>query len=214
MKRTIACILSAIFLITSVSAQNNDSKATGLIDQLASNLKSFSNMRIEFTYQMDNDQQKLHEKTKGTILVEKNKFRILLDGKIIINDGKAVYTYLPEAKEVQINPVEEESDQLSPTSLLNNYKSKYRIKYIREENSNGKEILIADMIPIKGQKFFKVRLYIETKNASPISFLMYDKSGTVFTYAVNKFEKNATLKAGTFEFKKSDYPGAEVVDMR
>ena len=124
MKRTIACILSAIFFITSVSAQNNDSKATGLIDQLASNLKSFSNMRIEFTYQMDNDQQKLHEKTKGTILVEKNKFRILLDGKIIINDGKAVYTYLPEAKEVQINPVEEESDQLSPTSLLNNYKSK------------------------------------------------------------------------------------------
>ncbi len=214
MKRTFAFIITALILITSASAQNNDARATNLIDQLAANLKSFSNMRIEFTYQMDNEQQKLHEKTKGTILVEKNKFRILLDGKIIINDSKAVYTYLPEAKEVQINAVDEDSDQLSPTSLLNDYKSKYRIKYIREENSNGKEILIADMVPVKGQKFFKVRLYIETRTAAPVSFLMYDKSGTVFTYAVNKFEKNATLKAGSFEFKKSDYPGAEVVDMR
>lgn len=209
--------LTAMLLVATVMsamAQNQDGKAKTAIAKLASNIRGYKNMRIEFAYKMDNDESKIHESKQGTLLVQGEKYRLNIAGQMVINDGKALYAYLPEAKEVQINPLDEDSQSLTPTGILSGYEKKYRVKYIREEKMGLRSILIADLIPNEGKKFFKVRIKLDTRTLQPVSFAMYEKSGTVFTYDLNRLDHDIQMKPKMFEFKTSDYPGVEVVDMR
>lgn len=195
-------------------AQKDDEKARLMITELAGKIRSYKNMRIEFAYKMDNETSKIHESKQGTLLVEGERYRLNIAGQVIINDGKALFTYMPEAKEVQINPVDEDSQSITPTGILADYEKKYRVKYIREENQGVRKILVADLLPIEGKKFYKVRIKLDTRTKQPVSFAMFDKNGTTFTYDLNRLDANVTMKPGLFEFKAADYPGVEVVDMR
>ncbi|MDD2962673.1 MAG: outer membrane lipoprotein carrier protein LolA [Bacteroidales bacterium] len=209
--------LTAVLLVATFFpsyAQNQDAKAKTAIAQLASNIRGYKNMRIEFVYKMDNDESKIHESKQGTLLVQGEKYRLNIAGQMVINDGKALFAYLPEAKEVQINPLDEESQSLTPTGILADYEKKYRVKYIREEKMGVRSVLVADLIPNEGKKFFKVRIKLDSRNHQPISFAMYEKGGNVFTYDLNRLDTDVQMKPGMFEFKTSDYPGVEVVDMR
>lgn len=209
--------LTAVLLVATFVpsvAQNQDAKAKTAIAQLASNIRGYKNMRIEFVYKMDNDESKIHESKQGTLLVQGEKYRLNIAGQMVINDGKALFAYLPEAKEVQINPLDEESQSLTPTGILADYEKKYRVKYIREEKMGIRPVLVADLIPNEGKKFFKVRIKLDSRNYQPISFAMFEKGGNVFTYDLNRLDTDVQMKPGMFEFKTSDYPGVEVVDMR
>lgn len=207
-------LLLFLFFIEPLSAQNRDEKAKTVIAELASTIRSYKNMRIEFAYKMDNDDSKIHESKEGMLLVQGEKYRLTIAGQIIINDSKAIYSYLPEAKEVQINPVDEESQQLTPTGILADYEKNYRIKYIREEKMGVRDILVADLVPHEGKKYYKVRIKVDTRTKQPVSFAMYEKSGSVFTYDLNRLDADIAMKPGMFEFKPADYPGVDVVDMR
>jgi len=48
-----------------------------------------------------------------------------------------------------------------------------------------------------------------------LSFAIYDKNGSVYTYSIKSFITNTTIADTKFLFKKSDYPSdVEIVDMR
>jgi len=74
--------------------------------------------------------------------------------------------------------------------------------------------MVADLIPKEGKKFFKVRIRLDTRTKQPVSFAMYEKNGNIFTYEINRLDQNIQTKPGMFEYKTSDYPDVEVVDMR
>ncbi|HAQ64270.1 MAG TPA: hypothetical protein DCR43_00185 [Bacteroidales bacterium] len=212
--RTLSLVILSLTVVLPLIAQNQDSKASSAIAGLASDIRGCKNMRIEFVYKMDNESSKIHESKQGTLLVQGEKYRLNIEGQMIINDGKAIYAYLPEAKEVQINPLDEDSQSLTPTGILADYEKKYRVKYIREEKVGVRNVMVADLIPKEGKKFFKVRIRLDTRTRQPISFAMYEKSGNVFSYEINRLDQNIAMKPGMFEFKTTDYPGVDVVDMR
>jgi outer membrane lipoprotein-sorting protein len=208
-------LLAALLIISvGVYAQNNNNKAQSLLDRTSAAIKAYKNMKVEFSYDMDNKEAKIHESKKGLLLVEGNKYRLNIAGQIIINDSKAVYTYIPDSKEVQINDPGEGDENLTPTSLLDSYQKKYRIKYIREEMQGSTNVMIIDLLPIEGKKFFKIRVEIDVKKNQLTSFALHDKNGNIYSYNIASFQTNIELKPNTFSFKTADYPGVEVVDMR
>jgi len=130
-------LILTFFLLTignSLKAQNQDSKASMAIAELASVIRGYKNMRIEFLYKMDNESSNIHESKQGILLVQGEKYRLNIEGQMIINDGKAIYAYLPEAKEVQINPLDEDSQSLTPTGILADYE-----RQNTELNTSGKK---------------------------------------------------------------------------
>ncbi len=213
MKR-IQFVFLAIFIASTCFSQNNNNKAQALLDRTSAAIKAYKNMKVEFSYDMDNKESKIHESKKGLLLVEGEKYRLNIAGQIIINDSKAVYTYIPDAKEVQINELGDKDDNITPTSLLDSYQKKYRIKYIREEMQGAANVMVIDLLPLEGKKFFKIRVVIDTKKNQLVSFALHDKNGNIYSYNISVFQTNLEMKANTFVFKASDYPGVEVVDMR
>ena len=206
-----ALIILLLALPAIIAAQNNNEKARQQIQKLAGLIQSYKNIRIEFTYNLENTESKINENRDGTMWISGNRYRLMIAGQIIVNDGKSLYTYMPDAQEVQINEVTADDDNLSPLAIITGYEKKYRIKYLREDNKRN---MVIDITPIECKKFYKIRLEIDTQTSQLTKFSLHDRSGSVYSYLIRKFEVNREVQPNYFTFNPADYPGIEVVDLR
>ncbi|MDK2908561.1 MAG: hypothetical protein PWR20_128 [Bacteroidales bacterium] len=203
-------LMFALLSYLVLPAQNHNEKANAALRDLAAKLKNTKQIRIEFTFKLDNKEARVHEEKKGTMWLAGNKYKIMLNGQIIISDGKAIYTYLPQAREVQISEPDEEGQSLSPLSILSNYENKYRIKYIKERKGR----LVVDLLPLEGSRFYKIRLELQSADNQLKSVTLFEREGNTFTYLIDQFDTQRNADPSIFTFNKNDYPGVEVVDLR
>jgi len=196
-------------------SQINDQKANTILQNIANNMKSFSNMKIEFTYVLENKAEKINQSKNGIIIIKGDRYSLNISGQRIISDGKTVWTYIPDAEEVQINNVKpDDENAINPTKLLSNYNQNYRAKLIKEFNSNGIITQVIDLIPLKGKPYYKVRINIDKNKLQILSTEIYNKNGSTYSYKVTKFTSNIKVSDSEFVFKASEFPGVEINDMR
>jgi outer membrane lipoprotein carrier protein len=204
--------LIAFFLITNVLlAQPVDKKATAILDEISAKTKAYKTLRIEFSYTMSNAKEKINDNFNGTLFSKGDKYKLSIAGQDVICDGKTSWTYLKDAKEVQINDVGAEDDAFTPSKMLTSYSKNYRSKFISDKNNKQ----VIELTPLKkGKSLSKVMLTVDKLKKQVSSFVMYDKGGNTFTYTVIKFITDPPLADKEFIFNKADHPGIEVVDMR
>lgn len=215
MKR-IGVILWMVFSLNIiVNAQVNDPKAVAILDKVVAKIKTFSSMKIDFTYKLENKKEKLNETQKGTITIKGNKFHLEVKGQHIYCDGKTVWTFIPDAEEVQVNNLDPKNDDaINPNTLLATWQKNYRAKLIRETKEKGVVLQFIDLVPIKGKSYFKVRLVIDKDKQQIARSEVYDKNGSIYTYQVDKFIPNVKVTDADFAFNPAKHPGIEVNDMR
>jgi outer membrane lipoprotein-sorting protein len=209
MKKIIMIAILAVFAMTSFA--QNDKKAAAILDEVTAKTKLYKTIKIEFTYAMDNAKEKIHDKFKGSLLSKGDKYKLTAAGQDVISDGKTMWTYLKEAKEVQINNAGEDDESFTPTKLLSGYSKDYKSKFISEK---GNEQII-ELYPLKkGKTFSKVQLTIDKSKKQVSKFVIYDRSGSTFSYIVDKFVADQAIADNVFSFNKADHPGVEFNDMR
>jgi len=213
--RNITNILVAALVLTGqfsfAQAKKNSEE---ILKQVSEKTKSFSSIRISFTYNMDNPSAKVHETETGVLLVKGDQYRLDIAGQKVISDSKTSWTYIAEANEVQINSVEEDENVLTPTRLLTSYSEDYKSKLVNEITKDGRAQYVIELKPNADKSFTTVELNIDKELLRITRIAIKDKSGNTFSYLVNKFEPNVTVKETDFTFDARDYPGVEVIDMR
>ncbi len=204
-------LLATIVLLSYTGFTQTDKKASAILDEVSVKTKSFKTIRIDFTYAMDNVKEKIHDKFKGTLLSKGDKYKLTAAGQDVISDGKIVWTYLKDANEVQVNNISTDDDSFTPTKLLSGYGKDFKSKFIEEKGNDQ----IIELYPLKkGKSFTKVQLTID-KNKKQISkFVIYDRSGSTFSYIVDKFISDQAIGDTVFSFNKAEHPGVEINDMR
>ncbi len=208
-------LIISLFIISNANAQITDAKANETLNKLSAKMKSFVNYKIEFVYTLENKAEKIKQSKNGTAIIKGDKYSLNVSGQRIICDGKTVWTYIPDADEVQINNVNlKDDDALNPSKLFSTYEKNYKAKLIKEVNQAGVLTQIIDLTPIKGKAFFKVRLTIDKTKMQIVSTEIYNKNGSTYMYKVNKFLSNLKISDAEFTFKASDFPGVEINDMR
>ena len=209
MKKLIFLVIIAALNMAAFA--QSDKKATAILDEVSVKTKAYKTIKIEFTYSMDNAKQKIHDKFKGTLLSKGDKYKLTAAGQDVISDGKTVWTYLKDTKEVQINNVGEDDDSFTPTKLLSGYNKDFKSKFIEEK---GNEQYI-ELYPLKkGKSFTKVQLIIDKTKKQISRFVIYDRNGSTFTYLVDKFVTDQPIADNVFTFNKAEHPGVEINDMR
>ncbi len=204
---TIACL---VFFAFSGFSQV-DKKATGILEEVSTKTKAYKTIKIEFTYAMDNDKQKIHDKFKGSLTSKADKYKLTAAGQDVICDGKTIWTFLKDANEVQINNVGEDDDSFTPTKLLSGYNQDYKSKFIEEKGNDQ----VIELYPLKkGKSFTKVKLTIDKAKKQISRFVIYDRNGSTFSYIVEKFITDQPLADSMFSFNKAEHPGVDVNDMR
>jgi outer membrane lipoprotein-sorting protein len=164
---------------------------------------------------MTNEVEGIKEEFKGKITVKGDKFRLVMDDQEIINDGETVWTYLPAAKEVNIDSYDPSSEDINPSKIYEIYKKGYKYLYIGDKTEGGVLSEEIDLVPEKKDaQFFKIKMIIAKKDKNIQSWTMFDKSGNKYKYTISKFAPNVAVAESFFTFDPKKYPGVEVIDLR
>lgn len=210
MKKLIVLILS--FAVCGVYAQK-DQKATELLDQVSAKTKSYKSVKADFSYKMENAKAKINEEKQGTLLLSGDKYRMQASGQTVICDGKTMWTFMPETNEVQVNSLDNKDEALTPSKLLSNYNTNFKSKILSEKSSDPNTVKI-ELQPNTTKNYTRAVVAIDKSKLQVKSFVIYDKSGNVFTYAINRFQTDVPVGPSDFTFDAKKFPGVEVIDMR
>jgi len=210
----IIIIVLAWILGGSQSIFAQDKKATEIIENLQEQSESYGNIKVKFTYTMENESEGINESFDGVLLIMGDAYRLIIAGQTVICNGETLWTYIEDAEEIQINSIEEDDDTITPSQLFTSYQEDYKSKFQKETEIDGKVIQIIELTPHEGKSYSKIELKIDKENNEIYSFSIFDKNGSTYTYQVTQLSHDIPIEEGMFIFKESDFPDAEIIDMR
>lgn len=211
-------LILAVVLLTfaKVTFAQYDPKALEILDAMSKKYKSIPAFEANISYTLTNETEKINEEFKGKITVKGDKYKLVLPEQEVINNGATLWTYLPEAKEVNIDNYDPNSENdLNPSKFYEMYKKGFKYLYLEEKTEGGVLCEVVDLVPEKKDaQYFKVRMNIAKKDKSIQSWTMFDKGGNKYRYTITKFTPNPAVADATFTFDPKKYPGVEVIDLR
>src|SRR6478609_3590709 len=96
MKKLLTLFLAAGVLTAVAQDKNptkNDPAAKKILDAVSAKFKTYAAPQATFTYKVENAQGKALSSKTGTVTMKGNKYKVTMDGMIIISDGKTVWNY-------------------------------------------------------------------------------------------------------------------------
>ncbi|MCK9613581.1 MAG: outer membrane lipoprotein carrier protein LolA [Bacteroidales bacterium] len=206
---------AALIVTLQVNAQDN-TKAKNILDGVSQQIKSYTTMNISFTFTVENTKKKTKESQTGIANIKGDKYFLEYAGQEVYSDGKTLWTFLKDVKEVHINNLEENTETiLNPMKMVTEYNKNFTPKFIKEEARGSKIIQIIDLTPMKAKSYYKVRIEIDKIQKNISGAIIYDKNGmNTYTYTITKFITNQDIPDSRFTFKTVDHPGVEVIDLR
>ena len=202
-----------VMTLTVLQIQAQDKKAEEVLKSVVDNIGAYKNFKTELSYTMVNTEMNINEKKTGLLYVEGDKYRIEMEGQIIISDGKTIWTIVKDSEEVMISSAEDNDESISPTKILTTY-TDYKAKFDKSHTFNNSALKTIELKPKQGEKFEKLTMVVNTQKKSLESFSVFDKNGNIFTYHIINLRPNLELPPNTFHFDAKDFPGYEIVDMR
>ena len=207
MKKRIILIISLLTLSIGLKAQSVESLFRGIIDKL----KSYDNIEIAFDYNMINTEAGIYETMDGIGYLQGDSYKLKIMGQDIICDGTTIWTYNADAEEVMISEVDKSDGSGSPLAILDSYYDNITAKIV-EESGTTKKIEVKSLI--SNENFDRIIVSIDTNTSEIKDLHVFDKNKNEFVYVITSFVTNQKLPADFFTFKASDYPDAEIIDMR
>jgi outer membrane lipoprotein carrier protein len=199
MKKSIFAAL--LMFVGTYSYSQYDPKALEILEAMSKKYKAIPTFEANITTGLVNESEGVKEEFKGKITVKGDKFKLLLDDQEIINNGTTVWTYLPSAKEVNIDNFDPGSDDVNPTKIFDMYKKGFKYLYIADKTEGGVVCEEIDLVPEKKDaQYFKIKMMIVKKDKSIQSWTMFDKAGNRFIYTITKFNPNIKLDDAFFTF--------------
>ena len=205
----IILIMNFSFLENSFS-QENDKKAIEILNQMSDLYKSMNSFSSKFQYSMINLDENIEDSFEGKIIIKDEKYFLKIEGQEIINDGKTVWTYIPELNEVNISTFEPDDQEISLNNVFDLYKNGFEQNYLDEDNQHYQVELYPED---ESKSYYKILILIKKVNFSMFNFSVFDKSNTKYVYQINEF-KEEKIDDNFFVFDSSKYPDIEIIDFR
>lgn len=206
MKKCILLIISIIALSFSLKAQDAESIFREAVDKL----KSYDNIEIAFDYNMINTEAGIYETMEGIGYLQDNAYKLKIMGQDIICDGSTTWTYNADAEEVMISEVDPDGGG-SPLSIIESYYDNITAKIV-EDGGSTKKIEVKSLM--SDENIDRLIISLDSQTLEIKDLHVFDKNKNEFVYDITKFVTNQKLPADFFTFKESDYPDAEIIDMR
>ena len=211
----ISSFVAAVVISTVLLNAQTDTEAKKILDKLSEKTKSYKTVEVEFTFIVDNKDQKINETTKGTLKMKDEKYRLLMKDQEIICNGQKVYTFNKEANEVQVIGVDElEEDAITPKNMFTIYESNFKSRIKEKKTEDGKNIAVIDLYPMnpKEKDYSIVRLFVDTDKMMVTKATVLAKNGTLYTYKIDKMVPDKEMNESLFIFDKSKYPGVTIIE--
>lgn len=201
-----------------LNAQDQDPKAKAILDDVSKTTKSYKTITADYSLAFLNKEKKQTEKQTGKVLIKGQKFKLEIPGNTIVCDGKTLWNYNKDAKEVTIKNFEADNqDQLNPSKIFTMYETGYKFKYDKEEKIGKSTYHVIDLYPAvkpEKKKFHTIKLYVDKvkKQVSQLKMLM--KDGTMQVYEIKTLKPNAEMIDNSFVFDTKGFKADQINDER
>lgn len=214
--RFIAFVSLMVCLLWGIRLGGHAQNATSILDKAAATYETSNGLNARFTMQARSDVQKISESFEGTIDIRGDKFVLKTPDMITWFDGTTQWSYVDRNEEVNVSsPTGEELQMTNPALLLRSYKKGFTAAYIGESTApNGKAAYDIELTPKKKGDILKVSLQIEKFSGLPVSIAVSAKNGLSNTIHISKMKTGVNQPDSFFVFNPTDYPEAEIVDLR
>jgi outer membrane lipoprotein-sorting protein len=212
MRKIYSIVLVFILVIMNASGQN-DPKATGILDKFSSKASSAPSIEMKFLFISNDQLQKSIDSLAGSIILNKNSYKLDLPDNTIWFNGITSWSYLPAEQEVTITKPDknDNSFQSRPSMIFTMYKDGYKCRLLEEKSDS----YLIDLYPADLEnEIIRVRLLIAKPSLDLKSFEYKMRNGVTYTLIVTDYNLNRDTEPGNFEFNPAKYKGVEVIDMR
>ncbi|MCK5814512.1 MAG: outer membrane lipoprotein carrier protein LolA [Flavobacteriaceae bacterium] len=211
-------LLLAVFLSLNINAQTAESKAKAkkILDKVSVTTKAFTTISADFTFELNNQQQKVKEKAVGTIKVKGNKYVLKLMGTTTFCNGKTIWTVLDDDEEVNISEIEEGDDKtLNPAEVFTMYEKGFKYSFLKEVFEDTRALYVIDLIPEDpDSEFSRIRLKIDKVKNTVYSMQRFGNNGNIYIIKIKKYTTNTSMSDAMFVFNKAKYPDFDIIDNR
>jgi outer membrane lipoprotein-sorting protein len=123
---------------------------------------------------------------------------------------------MEQTEEVNIStPEGDELQFTNPSILLHSYQKGFTAVYKGESTAtNGKAAYTIELTPKKKADITKVELQIEKFTSFPVRINVLMKNGISNTINISNIKTSVNQPDSYFSFRKTDYPKAEIIDLR
>ena len=194
-------------IISFTSFSQNDAKAKALLNEVSTKVKSYDNISIDFKYVLTNLSENINQETRGSVVMQGNKYKLDILGITRIYDGRTLYSISPEDEEVTISK-EDGSDpnSITPNKMLSFYEDGFTYKMDILQNVKGRKIQYVKLIPMDSNSEIKhILLGIDAETKHIYNLIETGKNGTKTTLTVNSFKTNDPISKTLFTFDESKY---------
>lgn len=195
-----------------------DPLATQILDQIKENVLSESRWKFEFDLEIRFPEME-PEQIKGTLYQDGDKFRADIGEQIIISDGISVWTWIKEFNEVQITDADAGVEEifLSPAQIVQIYESgEYEYQHSGTQAFRGQPHEFIEFKPASpsGSQYVKINMFVNMTDKLPAAVSVIARNGVVYNLSIENHQKGTRFSDSVFKFDPSEFPGAEIEDLR
>jgi chaperone LolA len=206
--------LLLFFLFASVSLILAQEKAEDIVAKIRQTYEKLESLKSEFeqqyTWSLAGETQTLN----GTLYLKKgDRYRVETPNQMIITDGKTVWTYSLDKKQVMIDRLEKSKENPLPRDLILKYTRDFKARLLRSEKLGGVDCYVIALTPREEDSFVQaVTAWIDKTTYLAPRIEQADINDNRTVYLLKNAQRNTPLADALFSFKIPD--DAEVVDMR
>lgn len=212
MQKSLLTTLILILVAINLNGQS-DAKAVSILEKFSAAATSAPSVSMKFLLITVDQVENSEDTLAGSIILNKDRYKLDLPDNIIWYNGKTSWSYLPAEQEVTItNPEDEgESFQSRPSMIFTMYKTGFKCRLLEERNDS----YIIDLYPedVK-HELIRVRLTIEKPSLNLRNFEYKRRDGITLTLIVRDYNLKISPGESLFTFSPSKYKGVEIIDMR
>ena len=196
----------------------DDVRSQKIIDDMATKLKTYPSVSLEFSATISSLQNKSETEQEGKLWLKSSKYKLETSEFVIFSDGSKNYNYMPAVKEVYVNPNENSDDfqLLNPQSYFNISSKSFKSKFIRETVQNKRNVFEIDLYPVQinTANYSRIRMMIEKTTLQMVYLKAFMNDGTNYTLSLKPYQfPQPALRDSFFTFNPLEYPGVEVIDL-
>ncbi len=210
--------LSIIFCSLLFNAQDQDPKAKAILDDLSKTTKTYKTISAEYSFTILNKEGKQLEKQTGKAQIKGDKFKLEILGNTIVCDGKTIWNYNKDAKEVTIKRFDAANeDQLNPSKIFTMYEKGYKFKYEKDEKVGAVNCSAINLFPVdkpEKKKFHTIILYVDKTKKQVAQLKMLMKDGGKQIYEIKTFKPNTEMADALFVFDTKGFKADQINDER
>lgn len=216
MKKLLAYLLISCAVLT--QAQEQDPKAKAILDDVSKTTKAYKTISADVVFTiMDKTKKPVDKPQNWKVQVKGQKFKLEIPGTVIVCDGKTLWNYNKDAKEVTIKNFDPSNEEQNPSTIFTMYETGYKYRYDKDETLAGVPCSVIDLVPAvkpEKKKFHTVKLYINKAKKQIVQLKMMMKDQGMQVYDIKSLKANTEMPDNMFVFDTKGFKADQINDER